>query len=65
MPISNVKDHCNYLAEINIHNVYEGHTSAANRMIPNTEARQITIESVGFENANTQCKWIIRPLKTR
>ena len=40
-------------------------TSAVNRMIPNSEARQIIIESLAFENANSQFKRIIRPLKTR
>ena len=40
-------------------------TSAVNRMIPNSEARQIIIESLAFENANSLCKRIIRPLKAR
>ena len=40
-------------------------TSADNRMIPNSEARQGIIESLDFENANFQCKRIIRPLKAR
>lgn len=38
--------------------------SAVNRMIFNSEARQI-IESLPFENANTQCKRVTRPLKAR
>ena len=40
-------------------------TSAVNRMIPNSEARQIIIESLTFENANFLCKRIIGPLKAR
>ena len=38
-------------------------TSAVNRMIPNSEARQIIIKSLASKNANPLCKWIIRPLK--
>ena len=34
-------------------------------MIQNSEARQITIQSLAFENANSQCKRISRPLKAR
>ena len=34
-------------------------------MIPNTKAKQIIIESLAFENVNSQCKGIIRPLKVR
>ena len=34
-------------------------TSAVNRMIPNSKARQIIIESLDFEIANSQCKRII------
>ena len=40
-------------------------TSAVNRMIPNSEARQITIQSLTFENANSLCKRIISSLKVR
>ena len=40
-------------------------TSAVSRMTPNSEARQIVIESLTFENANSLCKRIIRPLKPR
>ena len=40
-------------------------TSAVNRMIPNSEARQIRIESLTFENGNSLCKRIIRLLKAR
>ena len=40
-------------------------TSGVNRMIPNSKARQIIIESLTFENASSQCKRIIRPLKER
>ena len=40
-------------------------TSVINKMTPNSEARQIIIESLAFENANVQCKWAIRPLKVR
>lgn len=39
--------------------------SAVNRMIFNSEARQIIIESLPFKNANTQCKRVTRPLKAR
>ena len=38
-------------------------TLSVNRMIPNLEARQIIIESLAFENVNSQCKWIFHPLK--
>ncbi|KAL6087973.1 hypothetical protein STEG23_022833, partial [Scotinomys teguina] len=31
-------------------------TSAINRMVPNSKARQTIIESLAFENANSQCK---------
>ena len=34
-------------------------------MIPNSEAGQIIIESLAFENANFLCKRIIRQLKAR
>ena len=40
-------------------------TSAVNRKIPNSEARQIIVESLAFENANSLCKRISRPLKAR
>ena len=40
-------------------------TSTVNRMIPNSEARQIIIESLTFENANSLSKRIIRSLKAR
>lgn len=40
-------------------------TSAVNRMIPNSESRQIIIESLAFENAISQCKRVIRHLKAR
>ena len=40
-------------------------TSTVNRMIPASEVRQKTIESLAFENANAQCKRVIRPLKAR
>ena len=40
-------------------------TSAVNKMIPNSEARQIIIESLTFENANSQCKSTIRLLMAR
>ena len=40
-------------------------TLAVNRMIPNSEARQIIIESVAFENVNEQYKRVIRPRKAR
>ena len=40
-------------------------TSAVNRMIPNSEARQIIIESLAFENASSLCKRIIRLLKVK
>ena len=39
--------------------------SAVNTMIPISEARQIVIESLGFEKTNSQCKWIIKSLKVR
>ena len=39
--------------------------SAVNRMIPNSEARQIIIESLAFENAKSLCIRIISPLKAR
>ena len=32
-------------------------------MIPDSEARQIVTESLAFENAISQCKMIIGPLK--
>ena len=34
-------------------------------MIPNSEARQIIIGSLAFNDANSQCKMIIGPLKAR
>lgn len=34
-------------------------------MIPESEARKIIIETLAFENANSQCKMIIGPLKAR
>ena len=40
-------------------------TSAVNRTVRDSEARRIIIESLAFENANTQCKRILRPLKAR
>ncbi|XP_052610186.1 oxidized purine nucleoside triphosphate hydrolase isoform X1 [Peromyscus californicus insignis] len=40
-------------------------TSAVQKMVPNSEASQIIIESLAFENANAACKRIIRPLKAR
>ena len=40
-------------------------TSAVKRMLSNSEARQIVIEPLAFENANSQCKRVIRPLKAR
>ena len=40
-------------------------TSVVNGMISNSEVRQIIIESLAFENANSLCKRIIRPLKAR
>ena len=40
-------------------------TSAVNRTVPDSEARRIIIESLAFENANAQCKRILRPLKAR
>ena len=39
--------------------------STVNRMISNSKARQIVAESLAFENANSQNKRIIRPLKVR
>ena len=39
-------------------------TSAGNRMMPNSDARQI-IKSLTFVNANSQCKQVIRLLKAR
>ena len=38
--------------------------SIVNRMIPNSKTTQI-IECLNFENANSQCKRVIRPFKTR
>ena len=35
------------------------------RMIPNSEARQTIIDSLALENANSQCKRLIRPSKVR
>ena len=40
-------------------------TSAVNIMMEYSEARQIIIEFLAFENANSQWKRIIRPLKAR
>ena len=40
-------------------------TSAVNRTVPDSEARRIIIETLAFENANAQCKRILRPLKAR
>ena len=40
-------------------------TLAVKRMIPNSETKQIIIESLSFENTNSLCKRIIRPLKAR
>ena len=40
-------------------------TSALNRMIPNSEARQKINEFLALENDNSLCKRIIRPLKAR
>ncbi|XP_052568117.1 endogenous retrovirus group K member 10 Gag polyprotein-like [Peromyscus californicus insignis] len=39
--------------------------SAVKRMVPDSEASKIIIESLTFENANAACKTIIRPLKAR
>ena len=36
--------------------------SIVNRMISNSEARQIITKTVAFENSNSQCKKIIRTL---
>ena len=35
-------------------------TSAGNRMLPNSETRQIIIESLDFENANSLCKKTVK-----
>ena len=40
-------------------------TSAINRTILNSVVTQTRIQSLGFENANAQCKGIIRTLKVR
>ena len=40
-------------------------TSDKYRMISDSEVRQILIESLAFENANSECKRVIRPLKAR
>ena len=40
-------------------------TSAINRIIPNSEAIKIIIESLAFEKDNPLSKRIIRPLKVR
>ncbi|KAL6091756.1 hypothetical protein STEG23_038198 [Scotinomys teguina] len=34
-------------------------------MIPNSETRKIIIEPLTFDNANSQCNMVIRPLKAR
>ena len=39
--------------------------STVSRMISDPVARQILIESLAFENVNSKCKRIIRPLKAR
>ena len=38
-------------------------TFAVNRMIPNSKVSQIITESLAFENDNSPCKRIIRPIK--
>ena len=40
-------------------------TLAVNRIIPNSEAIQIILKSLLFENANSLCKRIIKLLKAR
>ena len=40
-------------------------TSAVDRMISDPDVGQILIESLALENANVECKRIIRPLRTR
>ena len=40
-------------------------TSAVHRSVRDSEARRIIIETLAFENANTQCKRVLRPLKAR
>ena len=40
-------------------------TSAINKRMPNSEIRQVIIESLAFENANAQYKMVIRPLKDK
>ena len=39
--------------------------SAANRMISDPEVRQILIECLAFENANSECKRVMMPAKAR
>ena len=40
-------------------------TSAANRIISDSEVRKILTKSLAFENANSECQRLIRPLKAR
>jgi hypothetical protein len=40
-------------------------TSAVNRIVSDSGVRQILIKSLAFENANSDCKRVIRPLKAR
>lgn len=44
---------------------YRGLGSAANSAISDPEIRKPLIEQLAFENANTECKRIIRPLKAK
>ena len=39
--------------------------SAVNRIVSDSEVRKILIESLAFENANSECKRMMRPLKAR
>jgi hypothetical protein len=40
-------------------------TSAVNRIVSDSEVIKILIESLVFENANSECKRMMRPLKAR
>jgi hypothetical protein len=38
-------------------------TSAVNKIVSDSEVRQILMRSLAFENANSECKGAIRPFK--
>jgi len=40
-------------------------TSAVERSVSDTAARKATVESLAFENVNTECREGIRPLRAR